>query len=144
MNSSTARPHWRTINRRSKSCESSRANTLRYSCFYPTWQRPSTAKAAQLEAKEFKKARQDCESARELFKKLCNISPSQPVYHRELGRVLANLARIAHAQSEDTVAIDLYRQASTEHEQVLILNPESVPDQRLLQLVQKELEAFMK
>jgi serine/threonine protein kinase len=101
---------------------------------------------AQLEAKDLDKARQDCERARDHLKRLCELMPDklpeQPGYRRDLGRVLANLARIAHAQSDDARARDLYRQASTQHEQILKQDPESVPDQRLLERARKEYQAL--
>ena len=80
--------------------------------------------------------------ARDLTKKLCDIRPDQPAYLHERGRALANLARIAHAESDDATARDLFRQAIAQHEQVLTLCPERALDKRLRELARKELEAL--
>jgi eukaryotic-like serine/threonine-protein kinase len=100
----------------------------------------------EMEPRDFAKARQACEPARVVMKQLCDLMPAtlpeQPAYRRTLGRVLANLAAIAHAQSDDAAARDLYRQAAAQHERVLALVPESKLDQRLLDSVRKELAAL--
>jgi eukaryotic-like serine/threonine-protein kinase len=78
-----------------------------------------------------------CQNARRL---LVDLLKSREIseYESQLGRVLANLARIALAQGNRDSALPLFAEAALAHRKAITSNPESQVDRKLLQEVEKE------